>query len=257
MSIIVGCRCGKRFQAQPHLAGKRVKCPACGSPIVIPEAQADSQQIPTLEPLGASDAGDFWNQPVAPTPASPFGGGAMPSSPTFGVSSQPKRQIKIWPFVVAGVVASVVLLACGGGFFIWSRISNLVGQQREWISTLPDEDYADARRSFQTDLVEHGAPPRPPSFTPPRPPSFSRSRAVVVFEILGYEGRLPQRTAARHALIRISWVDISRIEVDESAGTLTVGVRGTSVSTVAAKSALEQAGFKIGSTTYHSAGLPP
>jgi hypothetical protein len=64
---------------------------------------------------------------------------------------------------------------------------------------------------------------------------------VVVFEILGYEGRLPKRSAARHALIRIRWVDPLRIDFDESAGTLTVGVRSTSVSTAAAKSALEEA----------------
>jgi len=76
----------------------------------------------------------------------------------------------------------------------------------------------------------------------------------VVFEILGYEGRMPKRTAARHALIRIPWVDPIRIDMDESAGTLTVGVRGTSVNTAAAKSALEQAGFRVGSTTYRGSG---
>jgi len=82
---------------------------------------------------------------------------------------------------------------------------------------------------------------------------MSPSQAVVVFEILGYEGRLPKRSAALRALIRIPWVDPARIQVDESAGTLTVGVRGRSVSTAAAKSALQQAGFTIGSTTYRGA----
>lgn len=74
--------------------------------------------------------------------------------------------------------------------------------------------------------------------------------------ILGYESTLPKRSASLHALTRISWVDPVRIDVDESAGTLTVGVRGGSVSTAAAKSALEQAGFKIGSTTYKGAVSP-
>ncbi len=543
MSIIVGCRCGKRFAAQPQLAGRRVSCPECGSPIVIPQPPVDPQQTPTLEPLGTSGAGDSWNQTVASSPTSPFAGATMPKSPAFGVSSPPKRQVKMWPFIVVGVVASFMILVCGGGFFVWNKISGVVEQEREWVSTLPEEDYGDARRSFKTDLVQRGAPPqeweplstprgaqridyrsgsltlaafvdpppsdgsqrpgllflhggfaygdgdwempqpyrdagyvvmtptlrgengqqgkftlyfeevndvlaaanalaelpyvdeeqifvaghsaggslaalaamasdrfraaaslsgcmdqrlnsdiapfrqsderefelrspryyassfkcptrlyvgsqefllasstegtasraqkagldvqarrvpgdhftsvtpairhsvtffrglqksgsapkvtlppiatprvpsfappapsitppttpsppspgftppsspgytppRPPSFTPPRPPSFSRSRAVVVFEVLGYEGRMPKRSAARRALIRISWVDISRIEVDESAGTLTVGVRGASVSTAAAKSALERDGFKIGSTTYKGAGSP-
>ncbi|MBI1248885.1 hypothetical protein GC197_13720 [bacterium] len=42
MSIAVECLCGKRFQAKPELAGKRVKCPACGSAIDIPDAAESS-----------------------------------------------------------------------------------------------------------------------------------------------------------------------------------------------------------------------
>jgi len=515
MSIIVGCRCGKQFAAQPYLAGKQVNCPACGSPIVIPEPQVDPRQAPTLEPLGTSGEGEFWNQAVSPTSTSPFAGGTSPGTPAFGVSPQPERQFKAWPFVIIGAVVVVCIVMCGGGLLIWNRVSDFVGQEREWVSTLPEDDYADVRRRFQTDLVERGAapqeweplstphgaqridyrsgnltlaafvdpspgdgsqrpgllflhggfaygdgdwempqpyrdagyvvmtptlrgengqpgeftlyfeevndvlaaagalatlpyvdeeqlfvvghsaggslavlaamasdrfraaaslsgcmdqrlnsdiapfrqsdrrefqvrspqyyassfkcptrlyvgsqefflasstestasraqkagldveaqrvpgdhftsvtpairhsitffrghlqssstpqvpsfvpptipspsspsytPPRPPSFTPPRHPSMSPSQAVVVFEILGYEGRLPKRSAALRALIRIPWVDPARIQVDESAGTLTVGVRGRSVSTAAAKSALQQAGFTIGSTTYRGA----
>jgi DNA-directed RNA polymerase subunit RPC12/RpoP len=37
MAIQVECRCGKRFAAQPHLAGKRVACPSCSYPITIPQ----------------------------------------------------------------------------------------------------------------------------------------------------------------------------------------------------------------------------
>jgi hypothetical protein len=33
--IAVTCKCGKAFQAKLELAGKRVKCPACGDPITI------------------------------------------------------------------------------------------------------------------------------------------------------------------------------------------------------------------------------
>ncbi|HAY81643.1 MAG TPA: hypothetical protein DCY79_17715 [Planctomycetaceae bacterium] len=35
MSIQVACQCGGRFMAPPHLAGKRVSCPNCGSPITV------------------------------------------------------------------------------------------------------------------------------------------------------------------------------------------------------------------------------
>lgn len=43
MSIEVTCQCGRRFAAQPHLAGKRVQCPVCGMPIVVPSTQSVSQ----------------------------------------------------------------------------------------------------------------------------------------------------------------------------------------------------------------------
>ncbi len=36
MAIEVGCTCGQRFRAQPHLAGKQLRCPSCGSPLAIP-----------------------------------------------------------------------------------------------------------------------------------------------------------------------------------------------------------------------------
>jgi len=37
MAIHVECRCGKRFAAQPHLAGKQVACPVCGYLIAVPQ----------------------------------------------------------------------------------------------------------------------------------------------------------------------------------------------------------------------------
>ena len=33
--IAVKCKCGKAFSAKPELAGKKIKCPGCGDPIVI------------------------------------------------------------------------------------------------------------------------------------------------------------------------------------------------------------------------------
>ena len=36
MPITVSCQCGKSFQAKDELAGRRVKCPSCGSGIQIP-----------------------------------------------------------------------------------------------------------------------------------------------------------------------------------------------------------------------------
>jgi dienelactone hydrolase len=38
MPMVVKCRCGQTFKAKPELAGKQVKCPACGGVFVVPKA---------------------------------------------------------------------------------------------------------------------------------------------------------------------------------------------------------------------------
>ncbi len=35
MSIVVSCKCGKRFKAKDSLAGKRVRCPGCKQPVRV------------------------------------------------------------------------------------------------------------------------------------------------------------------------------------------------------------------------------
>ncbi len=39
MTIQVTCQCGKQLSAKDEFAGKRVKCPGCGGPLVIPQPQ--------------------------------------------------------------------------------------------------------------------------------------------------------------------------------------------------------------------------
>lgn len=46
MTLEVRCQCGKRFMAKPHLAGKRVACPSCGSTITIPARQPPTTPAP-------------------------------------------------------------------------------------------------------------------------------------------------------------------------------------------------------------------
>ena len=52
MSAIVTCRCGARFQAATHLAGKQVACPTCAQPIAIP-ASAKTAASPATTPKQA------------------------------------------------------------------------------------------------------------------------------------------------------------------------------------------------------------
>jgi predicted RNA-binding Zn-ribbon protein involved in translation (DUF1610 family) len=50
MTIRVACKCGKRFAAQPHLAGKRFKCPSCGLSMTVPAQQTSPVIATTSEP---------------------------------------------------------------------------------------------------------------------------------------------------------------------------------------------------------------
>jgi hypothetical protein len=95
-------------------------------------------------------------------------------------------------------------------------------------------------------------PPVMPPFGPPGSPAAPGPRgsgSVVMFQVLGYEGTQDMLSAARHALTGLPWVDAGRIELDQDTGTLTVGLRASSFDTGAAKTALQQAGFRIGWTS--------
>jgi RsiW-degrading membrane proteinase PrsW (M82 family) len=50
MTIAFSCACGKRLRAKDEWAGKRVKCPGCGSPLVIPDAADDAPTYPVAPP---------------------------------------------------------------------------------------------------------------------------------------------------------------------------------------------------------------
>ena len=43
MAIVVGCRCGRKFQTKDEYAGRQAKCPACGEVLDIPTLQDDVQ----------------------------------------------------------------------------------------------------------------------------------------------------------------------------------------------------------------------
>ena len=60
MPIVVQCgACKKQFQAGEHLAGKKVKCPGCQAPLVIPGGQATPQQ-----PAPANSIADLFDDEV-------------------------------------------------------------------------------------------------------------------------------------------------------------------------------------------------
>ncbi len=44
MPIRVSCQCGQQLSAKEEYAGKRVKCPGCGGPLLIPQPPANAEQ---------------------------------------------------------------------------------------------------------------------------------------------------------------------------------------------------------------------
>jgi len=57
MAVHVQCGgCGKAYSLQDAMAGRRVKCPACGATIEVPAAGLPGD-VPVVEPLAAAAAG--------------------------------------------------------------------------------------------------------------------------------------------------------------------------------------------------------
>lgn len=48
--IVVSCTCGERFKAKAEHAGKRTKCPACGSAIRIPSEERERREVHSARP---------------------------------------------------------------------------------------------------------------------------------------------------------------------------------------------------------------
>ncbi len=43
MTIEFECQCGKRLRVKDEHAGKKVKCPACGEPLVVPRSKQSAR----------------------------------------------------------------------------------------------------------------------------------------------------------------------------------------------------------------------
>lgn len=87
MSFVVSCRCGKQFKVRDEQAGKKAKCPGCGTPLLLqpsppPRAQEESDPFASfdLEAAAAMERDAVVDEsapPVAAPPrfAPPRGGG--------------------------------------------------------------------------------------------------------------------------------------------------------------------------------------
>lgn len=131
MPIAVVCsHCGHRAGAKDEWAGKRLKCPACGSPVTVPgSAQtATSSGTPASQgaPHIAAPSPVQPRQPPAPdlfgadlgAAADPFAGAAAtPLAPALGpATARPRKASNSTKtvLIVLGVVGGVMFLGCLG-----------------------------------------------------------------------------------------------------------------------------------------------
>jgi dienelactone hydrolase len=95
--------------------------------------------------------------------------------------------------------------------------------------------------------------PRPPLAPSVKPLTLTPTDAVqpplVAFVMLGYQGTGDPTEAARQALRDVPWAD-GRVQVDQPGGRILIGVRGSSVSSATAATALQRAGFQLGGVTF-------
>jgi hypothetical protein len=111
MVLQVTCPCGQRFVAEPELAGKRVRCRACGEPIAVPAPKRDepsAHEIPPLPDLPDETAlpalheGQAWDTAGLPTPR---------ATPTRFTLKLGRKRIKLDAnqALIAGAIGAVVL----------------------------------------------------------------------------------------------------------------------------------------------------
>jgi hypothetical protein len=140
--IIVSCQCGKQLRAQPHLAGKTVKCPACAQALQIPSsrraaAASPAPQVVQLEAAPESPPGnnDPWGDllgdvpaATAPAPQLPSMSGSMnpymapqmaPQKPARASKPKGETDGKAIGAIVGGIamIVGAIVWFVGGLFF--------------------------------------------------------------------------------------------------------------------------------------------
>lgn len=145
MSIQAICQCGKSFQAKAELAGKRVKCPACGGVFTVPDVSP--QLSPADDPLGL-DGVDL-SAPTTPT-------GGQYLAPHQGTSQD-------------GSTNRTVLLLCLGigGAVVLLLVAVLIGVML--FSSSGDDAVADSSTAAPRETTEAPASTGPGTSRPESP----------------------------------------------------------------------------------------
>jgi ribosomal protein S27E len=91
MKISIQCgQCGKQYQVKPELAGKKVKCQACGTPIPVPAGgEAKAETAPKKASAPAAKGAAKPSATAAKAPASTKAAASAPANANVNVNVQP------------------------------------------------------------------------------------------------------------------------------------------------------------------------
>jgi hypothetical protein len=143
MPISVTCRCGKRLRVKDELAGKRVKCPACGA--VLPTPNSPAAKVVTL-PKEPSRAASAAPEEPASNAAANYSADVA-AKPPKKAQVREKRSHKVMLFV--GVGAAVLLCAFGlCGFGLWYFVQPSKGPGEVDTKGLPREGPGDSALTY-------------------------------------------------------------------------------------------------------------
>jgi RsiW-degrading membrane proteinase PrsW (M82 family) len=110
MSIVVSCSCGKEFRARDDLAGRRLRCPACGGALVIPQPH-DEPPAETFEDMIGTYAVAEEPPPPRTAPVRRVAPGParfpLPATPVMAAHALPargnNRPLREWLYLVLAI----------------------------------------------------------------------------------------------------------------------------------------------------------
>lgn len=113
MSIRATCPCGQAFLAKPELAGKTVKCPACGKAFQVPLAVAP-------DPLGPVDLRqmEFGSAPLPAARPAPLAAAPTYQAPRRAKGKGGGRGLVIGLIVAGAVVGGIMILVVLGALLL-------------------------------------------------------------------------------------------------------------------------------------------
>src|SRR4051812_35870664 len=127
MPLAVTCDCGKRLQAKEEYAGRQVRCPACGTILTVPQADAPPP-VEEREAFRFQDQEEAGRTPYRPArelpeqidrrPLTPDGRVRQPRNPRTGQPVPTTNTGGGWGHINAGIGGGLAMMAIAVVWFV-------------------------------------------------------------------------------------------------------------------------------------------